>query len=592
MVRLLSPSDNTNVLDLFDSNTNTFFFPSWKIEQYPFRIKIDFGKKVQISRINYFDAQGQPILSFYDPINLLGAYRLGGYMEWVHRDVNWHVDSIIVEIEEMEGDGVIRELEFYTDFSNPNEPDIPPIVVPSKLTGAASRISTNAFHWITMPVMKHFATARLYMALQFIMRDGKYYGSPFYQAGVAHALSLDDYLVQAKRENLDILLCCNQSPTDIAIHWGGDPECKPIDPNADPLDPASYLLMGRFFFNMAARYGKVKVDHSRLEVNKELRWGAKNEIKSGLGLLRWIELWNEQWAWWRGDDSKFTPEEYAVMFYMCYDGCGGRFPNCGVAQADESFELVMGGMSEMNTEHLTRFVNHLTLLGADLRIVKTVNFHHYCNVGEDKPDGYTPGQWTEGQRPEENNLEGRLLKMNQWRTSYLPWAKMMYSEFGYDSGLHGQSWQKSHGEVNQANWLLRTYLLGLKMNIDYLYMFNIVDGENSANGDLWSTSGMHTNQATGYQPKLAMYGVTSLIRELNGFEFRKDVSINAFTRILLFKKGKTLKYFYWNVRGESDIVIGNTILKATEEPKFRTLRAYEPSKIKLIKIYDNNTRLN
>lgn len=452
---------------------------------------------------------------------------------------------------------------------------------------AANSICVNSFHWFPINLQKQLSGARLYMALQFVMRDYKYYGSPFYQGGVANYLELDKYLIDAKRNGIDILLCLNQSPTDVAMLWGGDPEAKPINPNDDPLKPESYLKIGRFFFNMAARYGKVIVDHSRLEVNDEIRWNAQNQIKSGLNLLNRLELWNEQWAWWRGDDSKFTPEEYAVMYSVCYDGHMNQFPNCGVTQADSSFELVMGGMSEMNEEHLNRFLAHLQTIRHDPNIIKYVQFHHYCNTGLDKPDGYTPGQWTQGQCPEKNHLEDRLQKMIDWRDRNQPGAKLIYGEFGYDSALEGQSWQKSHGEINQGNWLVRTYLLGLKKGINEMYAFNSIDGENYASGSLWATAGLNTSESTGFQPKYAMYAVTDLARSLDGFKYVKDVSLSHNVRILLFKNGRTLKYYYWTVEGIADIVIGNTKLVATEQPKYRTVRAYEPNRIKLIKANDN-----
>ena len=75
-------------------------------------------------------------------------------------------------------------------------------------------------------------------------------------------------------------------PTWLAQQWNGDPYAKPILRNADPLKPESYQLVANYYFNLAARYGSVRVNHSRLFVNTEVRWNMQNEVKSGLGFIR------------------------------------------------------------------------------------------------------------------------------------------------------------------------------------------------------------------------------------------------------------------------------------------------------------------
>ena len=45
---------------------------------------------------------------------------------------------------------------------------------------------------------------------------------------------------------------------------------------------------------------------------------------SGMGLLEWYEIWNEQNAWWAGRAACFSPYEYAAMPSADYDGHKGR----------------------------------------------------------------------------------------------------------------------------------------------------------------------------------------------------------------------------------------------------------------------------
>lgn len=562
---------------LFDRNIETGFFPGWQPTSYPARLTVDFGKPTTIKRLRFFDASGIPTVRFYNDNTLLLETKLDAYMQWSERLVDWNVTTLTIELVDIQGENVIREIEFYTDREVTNPPDEPPVIVDppvipptptiKKKTGVAAKIGSNGFHWITDDIVANFANMRYYMANWFILSPNGIYVQPFKQAGVAGTLGLDDYLLRLKKLNVTPLLCLNQSPTFISDQWDNNPECKPINRGDDPLRAESYAMIARYYYNLAARYGRNTIDPDKLWVDTENRWNSSNEVKSGLGkthAIPEIEIWNEQWAWWRTKDNVFTPEEYAVMYSVCYDA---------IKSADPSIKVVMGGMSEMNTEHLDRFLAHLKKIRQNPNIIEVINFHHYSNAGND--DGYMPKQWTKGCSPEQDKLGMRLDRMIEWRNANQPRAQLYYSEFGYDTNPNGWSWQKSDGELNQAVWLTRIYLLGIAKGIDKLYAFNLSNEPNEDSGSLWASSGLNSSQLTGYKPKLSQKMITELISQLNGFNFTKDLS-QGDARLLQFNKGRTVRYVYWSDKFDVIVKIGRKVLQATAKPQYYTVSSYVP----------------
>lgn len=435
----------------------------------------------------------------------------------------------------------------------------------------------TGFTWNSLESLSIFDSVRFYIHNQFTWSQNGLYVQPQYQGGGKNGFGLDEFFQYCKDIQVNPRPCFNMLPTWLAQQWNGDPYAKPILRNADPLKPESYQLVANYYFNLAARYGSVRVDHSRLFVNTEVRWNMQNEVKSGLGLLKELECDNESLAWWRGDDSKFSPEEYAVFFSMCYDGHEGRYMNCGVKNADPNFILWMCGLSEMNTDHLDRIVAHLKLIRTNWNIIEHVHFHHYPNKGND--EGFMPKQWIEGCSPEQDNIEMRLNRMRVWRDNNLPNAQLAYTEFGYDTNPVGPSWQKCYTQKNQADWIIRMYLLGIKSGIDTLAVFNLSDEGNSDSGNLFASCGLMTNEFTKYKPKTAFNSIKKLIQELNGFEFIKDVSSGG-NRILMFENDSMIKYFYWNPLVSKQIRVNKFRVYATATPKIhRVLKSQSHEKV-------------
>jgi hypothetical protein len=114
---------------LFDGDTKTGWFAGWNPVHYPAQLLIDFGKKVNINKIRYFDGNGSTTLSLlqYNDSRknfiVLDKYRLDKYQTWVSNIfVTIETQYIVIQYEDIQGDLPITELEFYFDEGNIVQP--------------------------------------------------------------------------------------------------------------------------------------------------------------------------------------------------------------------------------------------------------------------------------------------------------------------------------------------------------------------------------------------------------------------------------------------------------------------------------------
>lgn len=450
-----------------------------------------------------------------------------------------------------------------------------------KIQDISTKFNTNGFHWIPSDLIKEFSFYRCYIATQWVWRPTGLFVEPMWQAATSQVTGYDSYFKNMKDLGVLVVPCLNQSPDWILEGWPADhphrAEIKPIYKDDDPLDPISYRYIGKFFFQWAARYGKVQYPDEILEVDPTSRWigDGPNIKKSGLNLLNYVEVWNEPDGWWRTPEARFTPEEYACMLSVCYDGHEGLIPHCGIKTADESMKVVMGGLSNMNTDYLTAMNEWFKQNRTDQKFcADIINFHHYCNEGNGP--GYMPVQWTKGCSPEADNLRGRLKTIVDWKKQNTPKSKVWYSEFGYDTNPSGYSWQKSlaynnkSGEEVQAEWLARTYLESIAAKVDNMFMFNAVDEPCFASGGLWCSSGMLKAQysPTPYAKKPSWFSITYLIQALKGFRYSKDLSKDNIRLLLFTNKSHDVKLAVWTADGsESEIDLFGIVVPIGGLPK-------------------------
>jgi len=183
-------------------------------------------------------------------------------------------------------------------------------------------------------------------------------------------------------------------------------------------NPLSYAPHGDHAWQLAARYGRTRVDVGLLKL------GDNQNKTTGADLLEYIEFWNEQDKWWLGREAYFSPYEYAAMLSADYDGHAGIMGNTiGVKNADPTMKVVMGGIAQLNLDWVKSLRIWSLYNRKDGKFpAEAINFHHYSN-----DVGGQGGTATTGISPEDDHLKERVQAIVQWRNIYLPGVEVWFS---------------------------------------------------------------------------------------------------------------------------------------------------------------------
>ena len=312
-----------------------------------------------------------------------------------------------------------------------------------------------------------------------------------------------------------------------SVNWvnnGG--EDKPLWKNGSALDPESYIAHADHLFQVVARYG-----HSRVDDNK-LKLADDQQRLSGMGLINYIENWNEPDKWWSGKNAIFNPYEFAAMCSADYDGHLGRMGNTvGVKNADPNCKLVMGGITKISLDYIKSMkywadVNRNGSFPADV-----LNFHHYStNAGGQYDDA------TVGVSPEQDNLKGRIKPVVDYRNRYLPGKEVWLSEFGYDT--HPESIYRapqigpfSQFEV-QAQWLLRSLFELSAAGVDRTMIYRLLDDR--FDPIKFATMGI-VGQGPDFIPKTSWYYLYTAKNILTGKRFYREEILQDDVRVYSYK---------------------------------------------------------
>lgn len=443
----------------------------------------------------------------------------------------------------------------------------PPIIVPppsGKYTGDAAKLGTCAFHWVSLDKIKFFSTIRLYISSAWIWRPGGLFVEPMFSANKPQtsANGFDEYLSAAKAAGVDVLPCINQSP-----EWyrnGGigkeATDFPPIKPGKNREDPASYADWAEFWFQFVARYGAVKHPDNELKVDSTPRWtnDSVNVKKSGLGLIKAVEIGNEYDRWWdKGTEKYVTPKEHAALLSACYDA---------VKRADPSMVVVMAGLTDLDASYIQEMEEWAAKNRPDKKFPADVlNVHHYSNSGN-KSEKLPPTWDMSGAcMPEVDQAWEpgfRALKIMQKLTGLPLWV----TEYGADTVKGSQMHIKGVGmtdEEAQAELIVRTMLMHLAEGVQRSYVFTAIN--EPGNSGTFGSSGILTGE-TGTPPfaqKKSAYNVKLLISELDGYTFSQDMS-DKFVKALIFTKpGAPDKAFYWAIGANANVVLFGRTYTAT-----------------------------
>lgn len=284
---------------------------------------------------------------------------------------------------------------------------------------------------------------------------------------------------------------------------------KPIDSTEIATNPLSYLEHADYMFQFAARYGNTFNDPALLKLRPD------QQALSGLGLISFLENWNEPDKWWFGRGGYFAPDEFAAMCSADYDGHEGALGlDKGMKNADPEIQMVMGGLASLNLEylrcmHLWSNYNRQTGFPADV-----LNFHHYSGNG------------LHGISPEADSLKAKLKILVDYRNRYLPGKEIWLSEFGYDTNPESVQASRPIDTTDafevQGQWILRSYLEAAAAGIDRAFVFMLRD-VNAPNPNIYNSSGLTSEKWYGHQPKKSWYYVHAMKHALSQTRFQQEI---------------------------------------------------------------------
>jgi hypothetical protein len=353
-----------------------------------------------------------------------------------------------------------------------------------------------------MSLIKSFSGIRHYLNWgRMESTEGNYTFSP------AHDGSWDYDLIytRCKQDSIFVLADIKTCPPWLIAAYPKDEqdnENVPIRYAANKSVPASYIDQARMAFQFAARYGYNKnVDRSLVKVDASTRWpnDPPNQVKIGLGLVKYVECDNERDKWWKGPATEQTAEEYAANMSAFYDGHLGKLgKDVGVKQADPNMQVVMGGLATDDVNFVKKMIDWCKAnrgYRADGSInlcFDIINYHYYSNNG----NILTHAKSTTGIAPElsmAGQIADAFVKLGNSFSKPLP---VWVTEAGYD--INQGSYQKATyiGDKTpldtQGDWILRTSLLYMRHGIQRVFFYQLFD--DTPNADLqYATSGLAEN---------------------------------------------------------------------------------------------------
>jgi hypothetical protein len=294
-------------------------------------------------------------------------------------------------------------------------------------------------------------------------------------------------------------------------------------------DPASYADQARAAFQFTARYGYNKnIDRSLVKVDDRKRWNGDlpNEVKIGMGLIKYIECGNERDKWWGGDETHQTAEQYAANLSAFYDGNMGKLgPGVGVKAADPNMQVVMGGLATANVKLVQKIIDWCKINrgvkkdGSVNLCFDVINYHLYSNNGDvrihKKP--------TTGIAPE-LSISGSIARQFVNLANSLPQQPEVWvTETGYD--INQESYQKAESIgaktvlANQADWILRTSLLYIRYGVKRVFFYQLFD-DHAGGTTQYATSGL----AEGIKRRPAADYILQTTKLMGNYNYIKTIS--------------------------------------------------------------------
>jgi hypothetical protein len=350
-----------------------------------------------------------------------------------------------------------------------------------------------------MALIKSFSAIRHYMNWNKLENtEGNYTYNPTNNGN----WNYDLMYTRCKQDSILVLACLKNLPVWMMDTYPADQrddENVPVNYGADLTNPASYAVQARTAFQFAARYGYNKGINPML-VKVDTHPGKPNQVKTGMGLIKYIECGNENDRWWKGDKATQTPEQYAANLSAFYDGHKGTLGNnAGVKTADPNMQVVMTGLATADVEYVKGMVAWCKMnrgVKPDGKIdlcFDIINYHLYANDGS----VFTHKKATTGIAPELSESGGVADGFVKYANSLPNKPEVWVTEVGYD--INPGSYQRAPAIGNkteletQADWILRSSLLYIRHGVKRLFFYQLFDAFPNKE-EQYATSGLAENK--------------------------------------------------------------------------------------------------
>ncbi|MFK7978573.1 MAG: 3-coathanger stack domain-containing protein [Saprospiraceae bacterium] len=335
-------------------------------------------------------------------------------------------------------------------------------------------------------------------------------------------------------------------------------EFRPVAPNTDTLNPASYLAHAAYMYQYAARYGHQSFTSNKIDSFIRPFTHLDETPKTGLGMVNYMENWNEQDKFWYRDfngahQTYFTPQVYAAMLSADYDGHlqtmglkadpdnpGNMVSTVGIKNADANMKVVIGGLAVADIDYFRGIVEWAKTNRTNVPLAKVLPFDA-LNIHKYTGDSLAYLNSRFGISPEAGRLRDTLLTFAAYRDSleiaFNVDLELWISEFGYDtytpqtgtpSGVVPSIGDNDNYEV-QGQWLVRSYLEAVAAGVEKAIMFDLRDectDPNNPNGTcgLFSSSGLLENIHNNFKPKTSWFYTYTMKNVLTGMVYDDDLS--------------------------------------------------------------------
>jgi hypothetical protein len=202
--------------------------------------------------------------------------------------------------------------------------------------------------------------------------------------------------------------------------------------------------------------------------------------ETGMNLIKYIECENERDKWWKGRKAYQTGFEYAANLSAFYDGNKNTMgAGVGVKNADPNIKVVIGGIASTSTDYVRAIIDWCRenrgykADGSVNLCFDVINYHSYANNAGNSQGG----QSTRGAAPEVSGSAACANDFAQLAREYN--LEAWITETGYDlnqgSTLHAPAIGTKTPEQVEADWIVRTALLGARNNITKNFFYQMYD---------------------------------------------------------------------------------------------------------------------